>query len=219
MSRFIVPLILLAVVALPGTAEGTVRQDARRFVDAVAQAKVAIADLEPQVAAASDAMQPCLKLSFDAPEHARDRAESFALTAFVSGLLTPAEGAVGRLVAQLEAIRVRDPALRAGRMAWRRVLRSFEALPHVDDACAVLERWRADGWRDASEPPDLEPALRRSDAIAGGTVTDRWMLAAGHRLVSLGVRPRSARLFMGEAVFDPLLAHAFDAFEALFEIL
>src|SRR3954454_16691101 len=161
------PLVLLLAVvatlaaAVPAGAQP--RDDARRFSDAALRAKVTIAAHAGEVATAAAALRPCFELAMQAPPRASDRATALVAAEVVYELLHPAEPALRQLVADLDAVPTTDPALRAGRMAWRRVIAVFAALPHVDDACGVLDRWRAAGGTDAAGAPHKGGTVARPD--------------------------------------------------------
>jgi hypothetical protein len=212
--RRVVPL--LAVAALLAAAAPAIagpREDARRFSDAALRAKAMIATHAGEVEEATAALRPCFELAMRAPAHASDRASSVLAVEVVYELLHPAEPVLRRFVADLEAVATTDPALRAGRMAWRRALAIFAALPHAGDPCVLLERWRAAGWSADAAPPDLAPAFDRLERLNGGRVVDRWMRSAVHRLRELGVSKRAARRFAGDGMFDALIAHALTLIE------
>lgn len=207
--RRVVPLLAVAALLSAAPSAGAnPRDDARRFSDAALRAKVAIAAQAGEAGTAAALLRPCFELAAQAPPRAIDRASALVGAEVVYELLHPAEPALRRLVADLEAVPTTDPALRAGRMAWRRAMAIFVALPHAGDPCGVLERWRETGWSDAGAPPDMAVAFDRLERREGGKVVEGWMRCAVHRLERLGISRPAARRFGGEGMFDALLEQA-----------
>ncbi len=207
---------LVAVAGLAGTpavADAAPSRDAQRFADAVARGKQSLLALRPMISVRTygaivevERCEAAMEgVHADAVERRLEEQGSTVVWAmYVYPYVELHRPMLRQVVADLDAIPTRDPALRAGREAWRRGLRLFEALPPpLPDPCGALERWR-----DASFTAEAAP-LTRADAERFWEILartdderDRRFARAVKRLRALGVSPRRARAFDGRRLLD-----------------
>jgi hypothetical protein len=198
LTTLLIPAALLVAVAAPAQAPPDERAAARAFADAGLRFHAALAPLEPRYQEISRTPPPRCVRRF---------ARRFREPRAVRILLLPLAsyyGEIGRLFApalttfsmNLHGIQTDDPALRAGRTAWRRMRQVFAelaAIPPVD-ICAEARRYIRGGFE---RTPAITHGLRLRALMRRDPVDDfnRRVARAGHRLRELGIPPEEAEAF------------------------
>lgn len=191
-------LSVLALAAVPAQAAPRTKA-AAAFSDAALRAKVALQAGEPAVKAKLDAMRSglCLRVVKESARsgnrHRFKRALAVTLLGGLRPLVEVFVPVARQLVAELDAVPTRDPALIRGRDAWRRSVAAFEGLPVVERPCERLGEWRASGYSAEKAPPYLVDELEQLED--DGAVD---LALAARRLRQLGVSRRAAERFAGE---------------------
>lgn len=213
--------VAMVVAVLAGTAaegaEAAAPKSAQRFADAVLRAKERIIAAEPAIERAYKAdFNACVKVADateDGPEMA-SQTEDEVQALFIGGVLGPAleptRAAFDQLLADLDAIPTGDPALRAGREAWRAEIAAIRRVPVLERPCAQLKAWSDAGLTAATRPAFPFAAIEAYYAETAEVRRNaRRLRAAARRLQRLGVREGAARRFTG----DDLYSHLWDGDE------
>ena len=186
---------------------------AERLVEAVERGHRGLAAVRPALSERAVAVDreitACEHLvEGDHPEAVENRIEETGAAVVWSALLWPYVEATlpvaRQVVADMDAVPTRDPALRSGRAAWRRGVRLFASFPPpVERPCEALARWRDAGFSAAAAPIPRADALRFWKLLARtDDERDRRYGKAVRRLRQLGLSPRRARRFDGRRIFD-----------------
>lgn len=207
-------LLAAAVLALPQAASAQVpdeRVAAREFSYAAYRLRVKIKAAVPAMNQAAGVLTSpgCVDATRAAPKltKAAERKAGVLLAEVLLGAaLAPVGGAFGTFQTELDRVPTTDPALIAGREAWREgVVFISQVQPVPADACDRIRAWVDSGYADAALPV-LQPApIHRllvsapesdePDAAAPG------LRRAAARMVELGVTKGQARRFAGETLF------------------
>lgn len=190
------------VLAIPVPAAAQAPPDevaaARAFADSALRFRAALTPLEQRYEDVSRARLPrCFRqLLRRVPERRVDSVLLLPLANFygeIGRLLGPA---LTRFSMELHGVQTADPALRAGRTAWRRMRRLFRALAAIApiDVCAETRRFVAGGFQLT---PGIRRRLRLRALIRRDPVHDfdRRVARAQRRLRELGVPPEQAQAF------------------------
>lgn len=205
--RIALALLLVLIVAAP--AQGAVRtQSAQAFADAALRAHVAMRAESETIDRRMRALRPrlCISVLRDVVRRGRlvERRSERVFGQMMVGFMRPLVDVivpVGRhLVADLDAVPTRDPALIAGRDAWRELIALFEAYPVVTRPCHALDAWRDSGFAPALAPPDQTSALARLDALDETETFSRRVGRAQRRLRMLGVTRGAAARFSEDLI-------------------
>jgi hypothetical protein len=193
-------LTSLALAAAPATAAAaTPEEAARAFADAALGAQADIATASEQLKRLDD--QPACKVR--APR--RKRAEvaelktMFHVAHTIAGFTRAAGPALLTASTKLHSVETSDPALLAGRTAYRRLRRTyagFATLP-AGNACAEARAYARNGFRHTRATRRTERAFHAMMAWDTGDI-DRRMTRAVERLVELGIPAAEADAFDGE---------------------
>lgn len=232
-------ILIVVALALGASAPGAhaapnERAAAKAFADAAREYTREVWTGVPALRAASDAdaenRAACPRFAsyFKGAKRQTERQVDRALTlvmlqAFLPvyrELLPPAE----RMVAALEVVATRDPALRSGRAIWRQRLaeiRRFAAWPR--DVCLQLVAWNEAGAKGLPLPTvdlgDFNSISGRPRA-SGGLSQETRIARAVARLRALGQGPRRAARFTGDATdraLEPVLLRQFAGISFLFD--
>jgi hypothetical protein len=203
MSRRIAASLLVLACALAAAAPASAAprtKSAAAFADAGLKGRAAVQAQTGEIERQTEALQPklCLEVVEDVAEAKRSmtRTIPFMLLGLVQPMMDALVPASRQMVVDLDAVPTKDPALVAGREAWRRVVASFESYPRVDRPCERLREWRDSGWAVEKRPPSL---AREIAAMARGSRSiDRGLARAQRRLRQLGVSRAAAKRFTGE---------------------
>ena len=202
-------LCTLALLVAPAAAGAKTPSSAQRFSDAALRLKLAVKALEPAFATAYDEvdMPACERALERRPPKARvPQVVSVFVVALTQPFVEVSIPPLKQMVRDLEAIPTRDPALQAGRVAWRESVEFFEAFPRLAEPCHALERWSRAGWPAAGAPKVSMWTMQRLEERAD--VLDAKFRRAAKRLRVLGISPFSAERFRGETIFDDVLPDA-----------
>jgi hypothetical protein len=203
MRSILILATLIALVWAPAAeaARGD-RADARAFAAATTK-------LRAGVVAQKDALETGVNrlsrdpVCVDALRHvpgsgkALEAAFSLVFAYEFEAQLQPVVPALQTFVADLGSVDVRDHALRSGRAALRRTVRSASGLqPAPADVCTRLQTWQQAGYPAASAPKIDDPA---TDALLATPDSDTKKIdRAGKRLRQLGISRRVAAMFAGD---------------------
>jgi hypothetical protein len=209
-STLLAAALIACAAASPTAAQAADRAAARGFARATERLNAAVLAQRAPIEAAARRLDgdPVCVAALDGVPDGEPAAKAFGLVfvyAFQAGF-HPLRDALARFSADLDRVRVRDRALRAGRAAWRREARAVQLLrPAPEDICAQL-----DAWRQAGYPPDAAPPLEDDPGFAAlGEIddADRPRIArAGRRLRRLGAPRAVTRAWGGhlDDLLDPL---------------
>lgn len=190
-------LIVLAAPTAAAAQAPDERAAARAFADAALRFQAGLAPLEPRYLEISWRLPRCVtRLVRRLPDRRDRKILLLPFTNYYGELGRLFEPSLTRFSAELHAIQTADPALRAGRTAWRRMRRVFgalAALPTVD-LCGEARRLVASGF---ARTPAIRRAVRLMALIRRDPLHDfnRRTERAARRLRELGVPPEHAQVF------------------------
>ena len=213
-------LIALAAVlaasaaALPSAASAQQRPStAQRFADAAMRAREAIAPLIPRIQRGLvEQDRACFRvLRPDAvpPLEALDEALVLLSMGTEAPWVVRSRPVLAQVVRDLDRIPTRDPALVAGREAWRTLERRVATAPLIDRPCQRLEAWARTGFAKEATPWVSADTYRRASTALDGELR-RTLRRAERRLRRLGVPAADARRFTAAPVWDGMVPPPFD---------
>jgi hypothetical protein len=209
-------LALLAVgaAALPGSAAAQApdgRAAAREYSYAAYRLRVKVKAAAPALnRAVSDLFNPrCGVDASGTPEQTKaieHKADTLSAEAVLGTVYAPVAGAFSTFQTELDRVPTADPALVAGREAWRATVVFVQQLQPVPaDLCARIRAWADSGYADAALPI-LQPAPVH-ELLAAAPDSDEpdlpapGLRRAGARMLQLGVTKGQARRFEGVSLF------------------
>ena len=200
--RFIAALLAsAAVAAVPATAAAQAPPEAaaRAFADTALRVAPEIAAASKQLAALQQ--RPACKVRVPRRHRAQvsELKTMFHVAHTIAGFTRDVGPALLRASNELHAVETTDPALMAGRTAWRRLRRAYEgfaALPD-GDPCAEVRAFVANDFRHTRTTRRTARAFHATMAWDTSDI-DRRMKRAAERLVELGVSAADADAFDGE---------------------
>lgn len=206
-------LVTVLAMATAMSAGAAAPRSANRFVEAVERGQRTLAGAGPEIDRRTREIERELSRCESATEgdfsdRVNARIELQGGAVVWSALLHPyvelSLPALRQVVADLDAVATRDPALHAGRQAWHRGVRLFTSLaPPPQRPCEALERWRDSGFAAAQAPISRRDALRFWDTLERtDDERDSRYARAVKRLRELGIPGRRAKAFNGHRVFD-----------------
>jgi hypothetical protein len=200
MSRRLALAVFALLLAAPATAAADERDNARALADIGVRAS---GQIEAIIASHGKLEAPKCKTSARLARRGTRRqinaAASLLEGYWIAGFARATEPVVAAAVADMQAVPTADPALRAGRTAWRRVdsaYRRFGALPPAH-YCSVLRDYvRGDFHLTRA----MRAAIRMDHRANAWDTTDidARLAAAVKRLVELGVPAADAGAFDGD---------------------
>lgn len=202
-AALLLALVAAAVLAAPASARPT--RAAEAFVAAVERAEAgAAANVTARWPQAQADLARCAAL-IDTQVPASAAADAAALHTMAVHdelVVAPLREPLRRLVADLDAVRTSDRALRRGRAVWRGWYDAALRFPAVADPCWALAAWKAAGWAPAARPAGVTGPQAWIAPERGGVSEAARLRAAVTRLRALGVPPKRAAAFAGDGVFD-----------------
>jgi hypothetical protein len=217
MRRVVLTLLaLLAVVttALPGSAAAQApdeRAAAREYSYAAYRLRLKIKAAVPALNQAVSALftPQCAVEPEGTPEFTdavERKADTLSAEAVLGVVYAPVAGAFGTFQTELDRVPTADPALVAGREAWRATVVFVQQLQPVPaDLCARIRAWADSGYADAALPI-LQPAPVH-ELLAAAPDSDEpdlptvGLRRAAARMAQLGVTKGQARRFAGTTLF------------------
>lgn len=207
-------VVVLALLAAPAASAATAqdRAAARSFAAAADKlGRDARAALPLSLVASQQASLDCHLAGVrraqenGAPPAAIIRASLEGLAIARSLIHLTAVGNAEAFLKRIDRVKTGDPALRAGRTAWRATVRSMRvylALPFPTDICARVEAWVDRGATGAMFPDlDFTRVNREINASAAATARESRIERAAERLQALGQpRSRAQRFTVREAL-------------------
>lgn len=193
---------LLAFGAAPASATPS---SAQRFADAVRRGKVTMKQARPEIVRATSAKrgEACIAAlgEDEVPERARARAQAVVVLALFEPVFAPLKPALAQIVADLDAIGTKDPALLAGRDGWHEIADYIGSLPHLDDPCGALRAWAHSGFAPDKAPPLSLDQARKVLGEDTSDEVDRKLARAAKRMRKLGVSRGDVKRFTGDTLF------------------
>lgn len=210
----LVAVVLGALVGVPQVAAAQApdeRAAAREFSYAAYRLRVKIKAAVPEMNQAADVLgsSRCSDASRETPKltkAAERKAEVLLAEVVLGAAFAPISGAFGTFQTELNRVPTADPALAAGREAWRQsVVFISQVQPVPADVCDRIRAWVDSGYADAALPV-LQPAPVHQLLVSAPESDDPDTAAPGlrraaRRMVELGVTKGQARRFAGETLF------------------
>jgi hypothetical protein len=166
----------------------------RLRVKVLAQEDAILAKVETSLAALDD--NRCDQAVRAAPDDRALEVVLVALLLIVAPGYDPVRPALDTFLAELEAIPIADPILRAGRAGWRSEVDLIRRLPSLPDPCGALQTWRRAGYTDSASPIVVAAVLN-----PGLLAAEDKLARAAKRMRALGVSASAARRFTGDGMF------------------
>jgi hypothetical protein len=207
-------LIAAALVPLFAAAPATAAPGDRASAAAIRQATIdlhfTVTQQGPAIQAAVDRLEKdpaCTGALEHLPEkQVEETVFEYILPAVLEMEFDPLKRSFTAFMAKLDAIPMRDPALRSGRAAWRDLAGLLVRFaPPPTDFCARLDAWRKAGYPAASRPKIEDPAF--IELLGEGNTldrVDRKLARAGRRLRELGVSKRIVGWWTFENLLDDI---------------
>lgn len=217
-GRVFAAVVVLLLLAAPAASAATAqdRAAARSFAAAADTfARDARAALPLSLVATQQASLDCHLAGVrrarenGAPPSAIIRASLEGLAIARSIIYLTAVGSLEAFLKRIDRVRTKDPALRAGRTAWRQTLRSMRVyltIPFPTDICARVDAWVNRGATGAMFPTIDFTGVNREITSSAAVTRESRIERAAERLRSLGQpRARADRFTLREALAQQLL--------------
>lgn len=217
MGRVLGIVVVLVLLAAPAASAATAqdRAAARSFAAAADRfARDARAALPLSLVATQQASLDCHLAGVrrarenGAPPTAIIRASLEGLAIAQSIIYLTAVGNIETFLKRIDRVPTKDPALRAGRTAWRQTLRSMRVyltLPFPTDICARVDAWVNRGATGAMFPNLDFTRVNREMTSSASVTRESRIERAAERMRSLGQsRTRANRFTVREALAQQL---------------